>query len=221
MKLFLKYKLILLVFFVLFNIISCDSCNTISITWIDLYDIKSIDFKDYPIELSFRMEEYYEKEKIIHLNPNIDKTIKLEEGYCLFGWSGMSALHFMIYPNIKEPFEYKNLEFFLFKNVLPNEENKLVFKENKQVLAYCYNYKEDDKIYTIISRKNIISLDISNSKFLDGQEYTIDQLLTLSENESIYYCSKFMNLFADEFDGNYTEYIVKSNIDDKVFYLEY
>jgi hypothetical protein len=167
------------------------------------------------------MEGDHEKEKIIHLNPNVDTTIKLEEGYCLFGWGGMAGLHFMIYPNIKKPFAYKNLEIFLFKNVVPNEENKLVFQENKQVEAYCYNYKAEGKIYTIVSRKNIISLDMGNSKFLDGQEYTIDQLLTLSEHESVYYCSKFRNLFIDEFEGNYAEYIVKSTLDGNAFYLEY
>ena len=169
---------------------------------------------------------------ILQLNPNTDNFIKIKDGCIISSWKTTAnpALEITIYPKIDYWFNGNNTEIFIHKNVGPNKENELMFYLNERVLAYLYYYEEDNNVYTVVSKNNIVNLTKNNYKYLERQNYTIEELLLCQENVLHYRNEKDnykINLLSDLFPNdnferfnNYSAYIIKSYINGEYVLLE-
>jgi len=230
-----KYLIIMfLLFFEIFLFLSCNSKgdNKVSINWVDLYGIETVDFDENPINIVYYTLKgsngNYNKRNLL-LNPNIDKNIIIKEKDVrnLSVWCSTSGLGCYIYPNIQLT-ENKQIEIYLFKDLLPDDNNKLIFMKHEQVLGYTYDFREFRKndcfFYTIISKNNIMDLNLNNIKertdidiVIKPPEYIIENL-TKDEVVYFYYQSPLPNLIQ-EYPDNFCTYYVRSKIDKKILRL--
>jgi hypothetical protein len=101
---------------------------------------------------------------------------------------------------------------------LPDDDNKLIFIKHKQVIGYSYVFNKDDYTYVVLSKNNVIDLNLNNVRKLtdinviaNPPEYNI---MNLDENEMVYFFFKDEFMMSGEYP--YCTYYIKSKIDNNI-----
>ena len=223
-----KYlKIMFLLFLEIFLFLSCNSKEyngKVIINWIDLYGIETIDFDKSSIILSYDIpdENNQNKRNILELNPKIDNFVILEKNVRNFSIRCINGdIGCYVYPNIQLPDKKRKIEIYLFKDILPDDDNKLIFMKHEQVLGYSYFFNKDDYIYAVLSKNNVMDLNLNNVRKLTDINTIVNppeyNIMNLDENEIVYFSFKEEPRIPEKYP--YCAYYVKNKIDNKIIQL--
>jgi len=220
----------------IFLFLSCNSKddNKVSINWVDLYGIETVDFDENPIFFVYYTfdddyegansikdsNEIYPNKRNLTLNPNIDKNIIINEKDVrnLGVWCSTRGLECYVYPSIKLPDKKRKIEIYLFKDLLPDDNNKLIFMKHEQAIGYSYDFNKDDYTYVVLSKNNVIDLNLNNVRKLTDINIIVNpheyNIMNLDENEIVYF--SFIDELMKPGEYPFCTYYIKSKIDNNI-----
>jgi hypothetical protein len=133
----------------------------------------------------------------------------------------------LMYPDLGYISEtgYNRIEIYLCSFVPEYETEKtVVFNQDDRIVGYAYDYMEDDKVYTMVSKNNSISLEDRRIKLADDVSF-YGIVEAIQENDIYFYNNIATwvltgnDLLASQEFNNKVMYIVKSKIDGNIFWL--
>jgi hypothetical protein len=151
------------------------------------------------------------------LKPGITKTIRIPRGlkYVFEGYPVTVSM--ASYPYLQS--NQEEMEIYLFPSDIIAVDGKVIFPENKNIVAYYYDYLNDGKIYTVVSKDNYINL---NDTVLLADDPSIDMILQEIEKIDCTYYSSFETKYKLRGYSDHIEhggFIVKSGIDNAIIWL--
>jgi hypothetical protein len=216
---------IISVFLTVLLIVSCAK-ERYKIDWVVLSDVPEEVFRRIPIELSFYSGTTRLKRHTVNLIPNRTKYLVIHKDWRLIETGGPGGVSMLFYPDVDHISKtgYDRMEIYLFSMVPEYKDEKtVVFNKNDYVIGYSYDYIEDGKVYTIVSKSNSISLEDRRIKLAD--DVSFEEIVEAIQEHDIYYnnISTWVlagnDLLAPQEFSNQVMYIVKSKIDGNIFWL--
>jgi hypothetical protein len=181
-----------------------------------------------PMELIFYSNNNIYESHIKKITPNKTKYLTIDKDWKLIETGGPAGIQMLIYPNLNNILSYghNKLEIYLF-SIIPQylDENIVVFTKNDNTVGYSYDYMKEGKVYTIVSKNHIIRLDNENIKFVERLYF--DEIVEAIQKHDIYFYDDLRTvlftgnevLASQEYRSSVT-YIVKSKIDNNIFWLQ-